>query len=89
MSQKKSNEVLFTVYLLSRQPFSRRSCEADNSAVAHHPRGHGADGHTVDGLWGRELHKSLRPGGQLEDTKYSCHTVTFRKPVVHFSVSQH
>lgn len=88
--------MLLTVYLLSRHPFSRRSCEADNSAVPHHPRGHGADWHAMDGLWGRELHQSQRPGGRLSHSNiqktssaFQCESalvrMTCRKNVVcHF-----
>lgn len=70
--------MLFTVYLLSRHPFSRRSCEADNSAVPHHPHGHGADGHAMDGLWGRELHQSQRPGGQLSHSNFQKTSSSFQ-----------
>lgn len=43
--------VLRTVYLHSGHSFSRRLCEAEDSAVRYHPCGDGADGHTMDGLW--------------------------------------
>lgn len=45
------------LYLQSRHPFFRRLFEADHFAVGHHPRGDGADGHTMDGLWGERYIK--------------------------------